>query len=179
MNTQKYLSNDDANADVLKLLSALRSIDVEPALSIIYKEKLLRKLRFSLQLISEKSNFELDSDNQIARVNLNGKVSRLTASKVFLAASDAIEFYGASKLFIDLSGVVEIDTEARILIKDLVKLRAAKFSKRLHRVILINAKSVKGKIFSDMLALVFTMHMTACPIVRQDDLMDVLEFLLL
>ncbi|MEM6830596.1 MAG: hypothetical protein AAF551_08755 [Bacteroidota bacterium] len=103
-NTQRKFTThtSDTSEDVMRWLSALKSIDLEPALSIVYKEKLLRKLHFVPQFVSEKSNFELDSENRIARVNLVGRVTRLTASKVFLSASDAIEYYGATKLLIDL-----------------------------------------------------------------------------
>lgn len=177
MSIQASISQHPGN-DVSKLIKDLKSMNLEPALSVVYREKLLRKLRFIPQFVSDKSSFEIDSENQIARINLRGKVNKVTASKLFLSASESIEFYGSNKLLIDLSGVVELDTEARIIIKDLLKLKADKLSRNLYSVVILNAQSSRGKIFSDMISLAFTMQMPDCPIQKQDEMIDSIESLL-
>ena len=178
MNTPTSINPGNANNDIARLLSDLKSMDLEPALSIVYKEKLLRKLHFVPQYISDKCSFEIDNENQIARINLSGKVNKLTTSKLFLSASDAIEFYGATRLLIDLSSLLELDTESRIIIKDLLKLRTDKMSKRLESIVFLEAKSSKGKIFGDMISLVFTMQMPSVPLHKHSEMVDSIESLL-
>ena len=162
----------------IRLSDIKKTIDIEPALSEIYREKLLRKIRFAPQHNSDKSVFELDNENKISRINWNGAITKKTITKLFLLAADAVEYHGFDKLYIDLSGLVELDTEARINFKEIVKLRSPRILDKVEKIVIIDARSSKGRIFSNMISLVFAMNLPKCPMDKFEKVEDAVEWLL-
>ncbi|MEQ8237917.1 MAG: hypothetical protein RIA69_01825 [Cyclobacteriaceae bacterium] len=108
----------------------------------------------SFDLIEELngSRFELNNQHKIVRITWNGKVNLETASKLLTLGANSVEFYGFTKLVLDRSNLTEFETEARVWIKDLLKNRAKKLSKKVEKMAIINATTTKGSIFSNFIA---------------------------
>ncbi|MEP1097493.1 MAG: STAS/SEC14 domain-containing protein [Cyclobacteriaceae bacterium] len=98
------------------------------------------------------NTFSLDKSANITKIAWSGKVSLPIASELLSLAGDSVEFSGFTKLLIDRSKLDEFDTEARLWIKNLLKTRAKKLSKKVEKLAIINAKSAMGAIFSNMMA---------------------------
>ncbi len=124
------------------------------------------------------NTFELDKDNNIAKIAWFGKVDVSTASELLKLGGDSVEYNGFTKLLIDRSKLTEFDTEARVWIKDLLKTRAKRLARQVEKLAIINAQSSMGKIFSNMMATAISLIIPNMKMKKFDDLIEAEKWLL-
>ncbi|MEP5613111.1 MAG: STAS/SEC14 domain-containing protein [Cyclobacteriaceae bacterium] len=124
------------------------------------------------------NTFSLDKETNISKIAWSGKVNLPIASELLQLAGDSVEFSGFTRLLIDRSQLDEFDTEARLWIKNLLKTRAKKLSRKVEKLAIINAKSAMGSIFSNMMASTISLIIPNMKMKRFENIDDAERWLL-
>ncbi len=119
-----------------------------------HKEVKFVKIR-NFELIKEINGgcVSADYESKIVKIDWDGKVEVETAREILSKAADMIEAGHCDKLLLNRKELKEFSTEARLWIKeDLLKNRARKLVKYVHKVATVSSKTVMGGIFANFIS---------------------------
>ncbi|WP_089356096.1 hypothetical protein [Ekhidna lutea] len=141
-------------------------------------EKFSNGLDFKVIKDLDGNTFDTNKNLGICRINWNGVVDIEKAQQLVGLGGDYVEYNKYSKVILNQSGLLEFDSEATIWIKSFIKSRAKKLSDSVDKLALINAKSIKGIIFSNLIEGVIRLVMPKLKIKKFNNVEDAISWLI-
>ncbi len=144
---------------------------------VLIKEALSTSLNFLVQKEVEGNTFEVDEIAKTCMITWNGVVSINAAQQLISMGADSVEFSGYQKLILNRSNLLEFDTEARVWIKGMLKTRAKKLARLVDQMAIVEAKTAKGSIFSNLISSAIKIVMPNLQMKKFDNIDEALEWL--
>lgn len=115
----------------------------------------IMELKLSYTILKEVngSTVSLNKEKDIVRIEWDGVVDIEEAKTILTIGADQIEKGTAKNLLLNRKNLEEFSTAARLWIKeDLLKGRAKKLVKQVHKVAMVNASSTMGSVFANFIS---------------------------